>query len=70
MDMREYILQRCEELQRQQLKPALKEPLIYGLLQYLPPIGAPFPKRKEWIEAIDATTAMLYNDSHIIKRQK
>ena len=69
MDMRDYILQRCEELKRQRLKPALHHPSIYGLLQLLPPIGAPFPKRKEWIEAMDATTALLYNESHIIRQK-
>ncbi len=60
MDLREYILQRCEELRRQRLKPALQEPIIVGLIRLLPPVGGPFPKREKWLKAMDATLAMLY----------
>ena len=62
MDLRAYILQRCEELRAHMLRPALQDPLIVGLIGLLPPIGAPFPRRRQWIEAMGATLAILYEE--------
>jgi hypothetical protein len=66
MDLRTYILVRCaelrEETRKRQLRPALQEPVLLGLLRALPPIGSSFPEKQQklWLEAAKATLDLLY----------